>query len=436
MEIKQDKTNQGTKKYDEFMEHHIKNRIELTTYLEQNMDLLEYDELVKCYKYLDREHGVNVIELMNGKDKNNSIKGQHNLRMTISIYPTWNIFRIITKIMENVGVTCLEDINAGTGLFTYIFKAFNRKIINDKIINDNNKNIKGLDRISGIDPNYYLNTSIKMNGTSIKKYDFIDYVLDDSKRPISNTDNDNAYILIDPLSYECEMLTNVFKVCEIMRPKLLIVIKSSNNINIGRLNKYKKYDFNPKIVSKYDTVGYNLGSSTRMTMNIYVRDDIKYEPKQDDFKRDLLQPVKNDIIDTMYVLCETKLFPEIALTLEENAIKHICNEMINLKLDRLPLYLQSEDEIENYLEFYRMCVEITNGEIPDLLSTRENFLKVEDLAKRKIWTELDKMEKEGVFPAKLKNNNGYYRPNDVYEFIILDNCYSDKVVSGVYKYYI
>jgi len=104
----------------ELYNHFVDKRINLAILLSKNMDMLEYDTIANVVHNICKHNNASLFNLMSGK-----IGGQHNSRMSISVFPTWNLFHIIVKILNKLSIHKLEDIGSGVGLIPYMFKKFN-----------------------------------------------------------------------------------------------------------------------------------------------------------------------------------------------------------------------------------------------------------------------------------------------------------------------
>ena len=381
--------------------HLTENRINTALFLGNNLDMLEYDNIKKIIENICNDKNVFIHELLRGTTDYN-----HNSRMSISILPTKNLYRIIVKILNRFSLTRLEDIGSGIGLVPYMLKCFNEE---QRKINNNNELT-----FVGIEPKYQLSTSITLNGVHLLNRDISDYITNEQNIFDQNT----AYMFVDPVF----MIDDVLKFLKYRRPTTLIII--SEHPYPSEIHEYKATIINPKIISYHDTL-YNISEFNQSTnFKMYIYSNIILN--SDLFARDLLLDIKDISINTVYSLVENKKIPNCCLHLNESDASELLKQLYNLKLLIIPLHLKNLDEVNSYLYFYSMAYSET-GIYPDILENREKFLALRKYVEM-IFTNFNTLIELAVIPKSVSQDRAF-------SFLLIDYSYSDKMTRNICNEY-
>lgn len=411
---------------DNLYKYFTEDRVNMSTFLKQDLMKLEYDVLTNVISRLCKKYDVSVKSLMDGL-----IGYQHNARLGISIFPTWNLFRIISKIMNNIGLSKLEDIGTGIGLLPFIFKQFN------------NHNNQILESISGSDPTYSLSSCITLTGINLKDKDICEYITDDG------LDENNGYLIVDPyIGLGYNMIDYIQKLCKYRKPKLVVVILDRRNITKKLETEfnpgYRSITLFPKIISRLDTCSYNFNKSSHFKMVLIIREDLHMTINiAKEFESDLFQ--FNDSVshmseseyneydnnmDFLHLMIENKKIPEFVKNVDQSMARIIINfisEISNYK-GYIPMFLETIEDIDTYIMMYTYAVTYFN-KIPDNLNKKLNFdilKKCFDMYNNSNISELRRMH---IIPHSVADS-------EILAFLIADYCFSDKIDTYIFNPYL
>jgi hypothetical protein len=454
----------------ELYHYFVNDRINLAKFLSNNCDLLEYDTIRLALARICKKNKISLTDLMIG-----NIGGQHNSRMSVSIFPTINLFRMLSIIMNKLGIQKLEDIGSGVGLVPHVFKTFNALIHNhintnsqqknkptgqtlmsnlismirstprslnnssmasssssrsiDRLTDDLYKNIVPLESIIASDPKYSLSTAITMNDVTMFNRDHTDYIVDTDGA--GTYDPETAYLIMDPyISQDMQTMDEtIVNFVMTRRPKLFIIMGNHQTNYENSFDSYNCHKLIPKTFCFVDSAAYNLMSrTTHYKMYIFVRSDINVNLDQQitEIKRDVLEEIKDPSFDAVALMTEHDKLPQSILA-DNKKVASILREMYMLKINTLPLHLENITEIESYLNLYKTAYNDMHRH-PDILQIRDNFLKVNEYLDL-VYTDLDKLKLSGVVPKHLTIDNAI-------SFILRDYAFSDKKITNVHNRYI
>lgn len=461
MEYNDNKLDNSTNAFsDELYHYFVNDRINLANFLSDHCDLLEYDTIRAVLARICKEKNVSFTDLMNG-----NIGGQHNSRMSISIFPTLNLFRILTTVMNKLELQKLEDIGSGVGLVPHIFKSFNTEA--NRIITNSHqknkptgrslmsnlmsmignrsssssasnvqisvslyKNIIPLESIIGSDPKYFLSTAITMNNVTLLNRDLTDYIINEK----NIFDPDAAYLIMDPyVSQDIQsMAETIVNFVETRRPKLFIVMGDYTTNFENAFTSYRCFKLIPKTFCCVDSAIHNLmGGTTHYKMYIFIRSDVDVNLDQFMFEidDDVLEEIKDISFDAVALMTEHKKIPQAIYLSDDryNKAANILRDMYTLQINTLPLHLENITEIESYLNLYKTAYSDMQRH-PNILQIRENFLRVNEYLDL-VYKDLNKLKLQGIVPCNLTIDNAA-------SFILRDYSFSDKKITNVHNRYI
>lgn len=397
----------------------VNERYNFTDFIDEEFSNFEYDILQNKFTQLCKKNNLNITDILVG-----NVGGLHNKRMAISIFPTWNLFKIIVSIMNKLSLNNLQEVNAGIGLNWYIFQKFNGYLLrteHEKRARPYElSRLNALHSISAIDSGYELEYGMKLNNTQVEEKDMFDLIM------TANHDLNKAYLCVNPIiSSSIDTFKLIKTFCNLRKPKLFMIIGNHKNIDEGILN-YSCTIINPKIISLNDTLNYNLGSSTNFKMYIFVRTD--EAPLFEILNTNIFDDIKNHSMNWLHRALELKNIPEHLIDSNEEYVKKLMHKMYKNKMLKLPLHLKDVDEIDSYIWLYEHSVDISNGKIPDILQKRDNFLNLRKYIDM-LFNDFASLKRQGVIPTTINN------PTDANYFLVLDYAYSDKIETKVcFKY--
>lgn len=464
---------------DQLYYHLIKDRTKLGSFLSEHIEELEYDTLCQAMIKICKDHpDVTINRLMNG-----TLGASHNARMSFSVFPTWNLYRVITKIMNRFAISKLVDIGTGIGLIPYVFNQFNKQTrrvcIRQKSVSLSDT--VPLKTIIGVDPLYQLSTAIPINGAHIEKLDFFQYITDEKQQFY---DESAAYMFVDPIfildnsgdNDSGDVVNHITKFFANRKPKLVMILGDLPKAVETQL-MYKCIKTFPKTMCLNDTL-YNISSVTPTThfkLYVFVRDDIQVpeleyvvlhnrskleignlevssssaklfpmtesvisgsglmfdsnsELDTDAFRSDLLSEIRDRNIDTLNMFVDTDCAPVCCRDItDERRAAEITGYIVRLGI-KLPMHLKTVGEVESYIAFHGCAITLT-GMIPDILEKRENFIFLQKYFCRDANEVLDELREHGYVPNHLSEE-------DVFIFLLKDYSYSDKVNTGISDEYV
>lgn len=408
-------------------EHLVLKRKKLAKFLSCNLDKLDYVTVAMALKEICVSNGVTINELFSGR-----LGYQCNSKMAFTVFPTLNLYRLIVRIMNKMMIGNLEEFGAGTGLVTYIFKSLNSHLIHclennihDHVQNDVQNMYHGLtplESIKGSDPLYELECSQPFDDVSIDHKDMCDYITG------STFEENTAVLVVSPsISQHNNMMNTIYKLLKLRKPKLVILVCTMEQQSV-QIDGYHCTTMHPRIVCEDDTSEYNLGLNTHNSMYVYIREDINFNPEtvMESLREDTLQSIDAPATDLFYRLAEKEMVPKCLVQMKETDLSRIMNFMLELRVTTLPTYL-TIDEIDVYITIYQTAFEIS-GYKPDLLNKRENFdcvVKFTD----EVYENPQALKDIGIVPDTIND------PSVMYEYVVLDNCFSDKIKTQVFKYH-
>lgn len=409
---------------DEMYHHLIEKRIELANFLSRNLESLEYDEIRNVFARICRDkERVTVQRLLNG-----TLGGPHNARMSFSVFPTINLYRVITKILNKFAISKLTDIGTGIGLIPFLFERFNTHIRNRCMIQ---KSVSPSDTvplrsITCSDPGYQLSTTQRIKGPVIKSLDLCEYVIDEKQQYY---DESSAYIFIDPIfAPDHNMLELIAKFMHHRKPKVVMIMGDMPQA-IETHSMYKCCKVYPKTFCINDSL-HNISAQTPTThfkLYIFVRNDLYVDIDHHIFGNDILQGISDVSLDALNMLVDNGDVPVCCRDVkDEIKAAHINEKLFNLKI-RLPPHLENLDEVGTYLNLFEMALRHT-GQTPDILHKRENFIALRRYV-NDVWIHLDEMKDSGIVPAHLSLEQAAL-------FLIKDCCYSNKISTGLFSEFI
>lgn len=394
-------------------------RKSLLTFINNNLHKLEYQNIIDALKMICEIESTTIRSLFEG-----NIGYQCNSRMAFTVFPTINLYRVINKIMNKLMINRLEEFGSGIGLMTYCLKMFNARLY-DQTDNNYNQSYYPLESVKGSDPLYELEYSAKLDGINLQNKDITDYATDDT------FDENIGILIVSPSSNPYnDMLYTIKCFMTLRKPKLVMIIGNLKKSDDYQINEYNLNIITPKIICMYDTFGYNINInySTNYDMYVYTRNNINinFNTILNDIKPDILDDIKSPILNFFHKLNELCIIPKNLLNLHEKNLYELIEFMYTYKIKKIPDYLTTET-IEKYITMYRIAVEKYNR-IPDLLSNEDNLNNVIKFTEM-VYDNADELKKKGIIPQGLDNLE------EIYDYIILDNCFSDKIMTRIYSYH-
>lgn len=402
-------------------------RRSLPTFISNNLHKLEYQHIVDALREICEKESITIRSLFEG-----NIGYQCNSRMAFTVFPTINLYRVINKIMNKLMINRLEEFGSGIGLMTYCLKMFNARLYDQNDYDYNCNQLHPyyshcpLESVKGSDPLYELEYSANLDGVNLQNKDITDYATNDM------FDEKIGILIVSPSSSPYnDMLYTIKCFMTLRKPKLVMIIGNLKNEDY-QINEYNMNIIKPKIVCMYDTLGYNMNMnmnySTNYNMYVYTRNDINinFNIILNDIKMDTLDDIKSPVLNFFHKLNELCMIPKNLLNLDEKNLYELMEFMYTYKVKKIPDYLTIET-IDKYVTMYRIAVEKHN-DIPDLLSSEENLNNVIKLTEM-VYDNADVLKKKGIIPRRLNNLE------EIYDYIILDNCFSDKITTRIYGYH-
>lgn len=390
----------------------IDNRLNIGSFLCSDLKYLHYEAQCKLITDIYNTYNISIHDLFYGK-----VGPVHNMRMAFNILPNIELYKMIVNIMNTYNINKLEELDAGIGIFTHVMK-----FINSHYVNNPDENILPLESIKGYEPRYYLETSQPVASVNLYKRDIYELILN------ADFDSENtAYIIIGTLNITNYSHVNIVKtLCNVKKPKLVMVVSykhsSSDMFNDG----YTRHEFYPKVISKYDSVLYNLGKSSNMVLYTFVRNDITIplnirEPHFAEFTA--------NSVSLFHIFIENKIVPACFKDIKEIDANSYIQKMYEYKMLSIPLHFESLDEISAYFFFIQLALELSENYMPDILHKRENFLNLRKYIDL-LYSNFNELHTFGIIPRTITNQNL------AMQFLIKDYCYGDKLKSEIFRFFI
>lgn len=378
---------------------------------------LNHNILYRMFQNIMKNNKVTVSELLLGL-----VGPEYNKQKAVYEIPTYEVMILILAIIKYFKIEMMEELMAGSGLFSSLFNKFNKYHNNklDIIATD------GFCQLETIASNLYYPVE--------KKY-ILEYLLDDKIEQYNK-----IYISLWP-AINCQ---------KIYFTEFINKIKPQYFILIGQKDIYDDY-FNEFMVQGYKMITFttyqlcykdsvsndnNLDDIYHSTMSLFIKDNEKNN-----------QELTNDIMDVVKTLTSLNIFRSSEQKINDKYLlkyfteqHYIPSEMINniteLEIKELIKYLYEytastrKELIPYYLtnmsEFrfwYRL---VLDNKIPHLLKTYDKFKEFKDL--------YENIEIQPFIPShilELKNNNiipeWVNNKQEALKCLLLDYSTNDKI---------
>ena len=390
----------------------IKKRHDINLFLCSNIRYLQYNTQCELITNMYNDSGESLRSIFYGQ-----CGPSHNSRMVFDILPNIELYKMIVDIMKSCNINKLEELESGIGLFTYIMQ-----FINSYYRSNNDANLYILENITGNESRYYLETVQKLESVELRRKDIYEFILDDS------FDSENtAYINIGSIATSLyNQIVLLTKMCHMKKPKLMMILSYKQNQLDNFIDGYTVHKYYPRVISKYESIVYNLNNSSNMILYAFVRNDIT-TPISTDVKQ--FTEFKTTPASLLHLLVENHKVPKCFESITDSVATEYIQKIHDYKITNIPLHLETLDEVFTYLYFYKMALDISNDYPPDILDKRENFLnlcKYIDM----VYVNLNELHKLNVIPRNINNSQTVIR------FLIKDYCYSNKLGSEIFRFFL
>lgn len=409
-----EKTTDTDTQYIDFKINMIDKRLNFGSFLCSDFKFLHYETQCKIITDIYNNFNISLHDMFYGKSGS-----MHNTRMQFNILPNIELYKMIISIMNTYNINKLEELDAGIGLFTQTMQ-----FINSHYLENPDEKIQPIESIKGYEPKYFLETSQKLSYVTLDKRDIYELILNNTS-DIENT----AYIIVGALTITNYSHVNLMnKLCNLKKPKLVMVL-SYKKVSLDTfIEGYTSYKFYPKIISKYDSITYNLNKNSNMILYTLVRNDITPHVPLN-IQESQFEEFKTNSVSLFHSFVENKIVPKCCINIKEYDADTYIQKMYEYKMTSLPLHFESLDEISSYFFFLQIALETNGNYMPDILYKRENFLNLRKYIDL-IYSNFNELYVLGVIPYSITSQTR------AIQFLIKDYCYSDKLRSEVFRCFI